>query len=250
MSNPEGFQLRIQYKKRGRLAYLSHLETVRSIERTIRRAHLPYAVTEGFNPHMKIAFGPALPCGCGGEEEYVDLRLREQLPVPEVLEALQAAGTHDLLCVDAHYIGLWDAAVTVAFPLFDWEAVLGECTLADMRRSMDALLKRGYIEVIRKKKLRQVEFANRLVSPIEYEFLPTFTELPGADGSVKSAEAGKSGEEAEVGDVVLRFTTRNQDSGALRPDRFLQAALQLWPADAATPAPKLKRCTRLHTRPE
>ena len=54
-----GFLLRIKYVKRGPLAFLSHLETVRSIERIIRRANFPYAISEGFNPHMKIAFGAA-----------------------------------------------------------------------------------------------------------------------------------------------------------------------------------------------
>ena len=61
----EGFRLRVRYSISGRLAYLSHLETIRSMERVIRRAGLPFAITEGFNPHMKVAFGPALPVGAG-----------------------------------------------------------------------------------------------------------------------------------------------------------------------------------------
>ena len=66
MSENLGFAMRVKYVKQGRLAYLSHLETIRSMERIIRRAALPYAVTEGFNPHMKVSFGPALPCGAAG----------------------------------------------------------------------------------------------------------------------------------------------------------------------------------------
>ena len=77
MSENMGFLMRIKYVKRGRLAFLSHLETIRSMERIIRRAGLPYAVTEGFNPHMKVSFGPALPVGAASECEYLDLRLRE-----------------------------------------------------------------------------------------------------------------------------------------------------------------------------
>ena len=49
MSESMGFLMRIKYVKSGRLAFLSHLETIRSMERIIRRAGLPYAVTEGFN---------------------------------------------------------------------------------------------------------------------------------------------------------------------------------------------------------
>ena len=30
---------------------------------------------QGFNPHMKVAFGPALPVGTASENEYLDVWL-------------------------------------------------------------------------------------------------------------------------------------------------------------------------------
>ena len=70
MSEPQQiFRLRLTFAKQGRLAMLSHLEVARALERTVRRAGLPYAVSQGFSPHMLIAFGAALPVGVGGTHE-------------------------------------------------------------------------------------------------------------------------------------------------------------------------------------
>ena len=44
--NPSLFRLRVRYGKRDRLKYLGHLEVIHTIERIVRRAGLPYAVTQ------------------------------------------------------------------------------------------------------------------------------------------------------------------------------------------------------------
>ena len=61
--NPTLFRLRVRYGKRDRLKYLGHLELIHTIERIVRRAGLPYAVTQGFSPHMRVGFSSALPVG-------------------------------------------------------------------------------------------------------------------------------------------------------------------------------------------
>ena len=91
MPDPNLFRLRATYCKQGRLALLSHLEVARALERAVRRAGLPFAVSQGFSPHMKIAFGAALPVGVGGTCELFDLQMTRYVPPDEVLEALQGA---------------------------------------------------------------------------------------------------------------------------------------------------------------
>ena len=71
MADPRLFRLRVTFCKQGRLALLSHLEVARALERAVRRAGLPYAVSQGFSPHMRIAFGAALPVGVGGTREML-----------------------------------------------------------------------------------------------------------------------------------------------------------------------------------
>ena len=89
--SPVTFRMRICYQKQGRAAMLSHLEVTRALERVIRRAGLPYAITNGFSPHMRASFGSALPVGVGSTGEYLDVLLVERIPEKDALAALKAA---------------------------------------------------------------------------------------------------------------------------------------------------------------
>ncbi|OPX87926.1 MAG: hypothetical protein A4E53_02301 [Pelotomaculum sp. PtaB.Bin104] len=82
---------RIQYSKEGPARYISHLDLLRAFERAGRRAGLPLAFTQGFNPHPIIAFAAPLGVGTAGDAEYADLGLSEELAVGEVLQALAGA---------------------------------------------------------------------------------------------------------------------------------------------------------------
>ena len=104
MANGE-FRLRVRYGKVGRLRWLSHLEVLHALERTVRRAGLPYAVTHGFSPHMKVAFGPALPVGTAGENEYYDIWLTRYTKAEELLSLLLGAMPQDLAPTAAGYVG-------------------------------------------------------------------------------------------------------------------------------------------------
>ena len=89
------FRIRVTYAMTGRLVMLSHLETARAIERTVRRSDLPFAVTQGFSPHMKLAFGSALPVGVGGLAEIFDVTMTAFVPPAEALARLRAASAPD-----------------------------------------------------------------------------------------------------------------------------------------------------------
>jgi radical SAM family uncharacterized protein/radical SAM-linked protein len=71
------YRFRVCYAKTGLSRFLSHLETIRLIDRAGRRAKLPVAFSGGFHPHPKISFGPALPVGVEGLNEYFDVELTE-----------------------------------------------------------------------------------------------------------------------------------------------------------------------------
>ncbi|MCL1798284.1 MAG: TIGR03936 family radical SAM-associated protein [Eggerthellaceae bacterium] len=116
------FRLRVFFCKGGRLALLSHLELARALERTVRRAGLPYAVSQGFSPHMRIAFGAALPVGVGGLQECFDLSLASYVAPDKALEALVATSAEDLMPHTCNYIGSKAPAASVAYPLCAYEA--------------------------------------------------------------------------------------------------------------------------------
>jgi len=56
-------RLRFLFSKRGRAAFLPHVELPKVFARSLRRAGVLLHYTEGFSPRPKISLGPALPMG-------------------------------------------------------------------------------------------------------------------------------------------------------------------------------------------
>ena len=81
-------RLRLAYTKKDEAKYIAHLDLSRVFERALRRAGIPVAYSEGFNPHPKISFGSALAVGVEGECEYVDIELRQEMEIGEVVGRL------------------------------------------------------------------------------------------------------------------------------------------------------------------
>src|SRR5439155_18046724 len=71
---------RIRFAKVGRAAFLGHLDLVRLLARSFRRADLPLAMTRGFSPKPRITFGPALGLGVPSLGEIMDVDLEHVVP--------------------------------------------------------------------------------------------------------------------------------------------------------------------------
>lgn len=84
-------KLRMQITKNKDIRFISHLEYVRTIERAIRRAKLPAAYSEGFNPHMKFSLASALGVGVVSYTEFVEIELSEPMEVELAAERLSKA---------------------------------------------------------------------------------------------------------------------------------------------------------------
>ena len=59
------------------------------LERAFRAAMVPVRYTEGFNPHMRMSMGPALPLGHESRHELFDLDLTDAM-TPLLLEAVNS----------------------------------------------------------------------------------------------------------------------------------------------------------------
>ena len=93
-------ELRLRFEKRGRAAYLSHLDVLRTFQRAFIRAGIPVKHSEGFNPHPKMSIAAPLQLGCESLCEVLDAGILdgpEDLPaalnpvLPEGLAVLSAA---------------------------------------------------------------------------------------------------------------------------------------------------------------
>ena len=85
-------KLRLRFAKRGDLRLVSHHDVMRCLERMVRRARIPLAMSQGFTPRPKIVF--ALPLGLGIEacDEVVDIELSEPVRAGELLRRLAEVG--------------------------------------------------------------------------------------------------------------------------------------------------------------
>jgi len=68
-------RLRVTYARGEPIKYISHLDLARAWERALRRASVPLAYSQGFNPRPKVTFAAALPVGVTGRREVMDLIL-------------------------------------------------------------------------------------------------------------------------------------------------------------------------------
>ncbi|MEO0087408.1 MAG: TIGR03960 family B12-binding radical SAM protein [candidate division WOR-3 bacterium] len=69
-------RFRVKFKVEENFRFASHLDIVRAIYRTIRRACLPVLSSSGFSPRYLVSFGPPLPVGVISEGEYFDIFLK------------------------------------------------------------------------------------------------------------------------------------------------------------------------------
>jgi len=68
-------RIRAAYRVGEDLKFLGNLDMLNLMGRALRRADVPFALSEGFNPHIKLSLGTVLPVGVWGENEYFDLEL-------------------------------------------------------------------------------------------------------------------------------------------------------------------------------
>lgn len=90
--------IRVVFKKKGFLKYISHLDLQRTMQRALTRAEIPLWYTEGFNPHPYICFASPLPLGVNSECEIFDIKPDPQkhMNPEEIKSRLNNALTDDL----------------------------------------------------------------------------------------------------------------------------------------------------------
>jgi len=69
--------LRIKFEKTSLAKYISHLDLSRVFARSLARAKIEIAHSEGFNPRPKIVFASAIPLGIESICEFADIKTPE-----------------------------------------------------------------------------------------------------------------------------------------------------------------------------
>jgi radical SAM-linked protein len=184
---------RLRFAKRGDLRHVSHHDLMRCLERMLRRARVPMATSQGFNPRPKMTFALALGLGIEAHREVVDLELTEPWTPSELLARLESCAPPGFVWIDARPLPPGAAAPkprSVAY-----ELPIPEGRRAAARAALAAFLSSASWTVIRRR-------ADR---PRPIDLRP----------HVLSAELGDDG--------VLRFRLAVATDGSARPEDLLEA---------------------------
>ncbi len=104
---------RIKYSKLGDISYISHLDIIKLMERIVRRTGFKLSYSEGFNPHPKTAFSPALQLGVQSHCEYLDMEFDEDINEDFLIKKLNEKSVEGINFIDAKIlIGKVESLVT------------------------------------------------------------------------------------------------------------------------------------------
>lgn len=198
----QSFRLRVTYGKTERLRFLSHLEVVHACERAVRRTGLEYAVTQGFKPHMRVAFGPALPVGTAGVAEAYDVWLTRLVAPDHALSMLRDATPEGLAPVSAGFVGEREGSLASVLTLADYRVTvegpdMGPGRLAE---ALGDVITSGSLEMVHKGARKVYDLAVCL-----------------PEGARMSEEPGRS---------EIDLTVHMGEWGSLRPEALVREALR------------------------
>ncbi len=200
-------RLRIRFALGQRLKYISHLDLARTWERTFRRAGLPLAYSQGFNPRPRFQIAAALPVGISGSAEVLDVWLDEVLEPGQVRQRLQPSLPAGLEISGVSEVDLRAPSLQSQMRAAYYRAtVAGPEPAEAIRARVQALLAAPAL-------LRQRHHKGRLQT---YDLRPL----------VQSIEV----REGQEGEQILEMRLQASPQGAGRPDEVLDAlGLSLMP---------------------
>lgn len=153
------FRLRIGFAKQDAATWLSHLELVRAMERCIRRSGIPYAVSQGFSPHIKHSFSAALPVGTGSLCEYLDVDIEYLVDPEEALRALQHVEHPALPVKSVSYAPKGAPSLQVDLNLASYRLCFARTDEAVVKELAKRLETTPSINVAKKNKMKAYELA-------------------------------------------------------------------------------------------
>ncbi|NCG21585.1 MAG: TIGR03960 family B12-binding radical SAM protein [Rhodobacterales bacterium] len=163
--------------------FLSHLESMNTWMRALRRCEAPLSYSQGFHPHPKMAFSAALPLGQQSMGEYLDITLHRRTDPQELLMALSKTlplgfGVHAVSEVD-----LREKSLMVTNQGAEYTLVFPEADRAELSAKITELNEADEILVARKGKTRKGKGRKRLKVMRELNIRPMITKLVLREGT-------------------------------------------------------------------
>jgi radical SAM-linked protein len=116
--------LRFGFSKTGSLAWISHLDTLRLLDRALRRSGLPVSFSGGFHPMPRLQIALPLPLGVEGFGEWLDLDCWEPLEADQARQLLQRELPEELRLLSAVAVPLAGPSLSQELSSARWRFAL------------------------------------------------------------------------------------------------------------------------------
>lgn len=194
----------VLFRKEEGARFLSHLDLMATFEYAVRRAHLPVELSEGYSPRPRISAASPIPLGYVGENEILEIALREDRSPDEIQRRLQRSVPPGIVILQVQPVppGVKPAASRVRAAVY---RVHLSQPVPGLAERISALLKREVlpIEEIREGRLRARDIRPLLIS-------------------LRSTDDSR----------ILRMTVRLDSMGTVRPEQLME--LLAVPIDGAS----------------
>lgn len=127
------------------IRFISHLDLMRTWERILRRAAVPMAYTQGFNPQARIALASPLPVGVVGLRELADVYLRESMATAEFLQAVRPQLPASLSVLGAEEVPTGSASLQSLLRYAEYRVLLEGAQEVEVSRRVEAFLERDAV---------------------------------------------------------------------------------------------------------
>lgn len=96
----DNIKYRFKFEKFGTIKFIGHLDVVIVFQRALKRADIPIAYSNGFNPHQLISFALPLSLGYTSIGEYGDFQLQTEENPEELKEKINNALPEGLIITE------------------------------------------------------------------------------------------------------------------------------------------------------
>lgn len=187
------YRYRILYHKAAPIKYTSNLDLYRVWERSLRRAGIPLAYSQGYHPQPKINLACPLPLGMTSLVELVDIWLLDYIEINSLKTRLEKAVPPGLLIQSITEISLTEPALQTTILSARYKICFSvDIDSTNLQSKVDTLLAATEVLRVRRNKAYDLRSLIVEITPIQTENEQHCLEM------LLTASEGKSGRPEEV----------------------------------------------------
>ena len=147
------FKARMKFAKEGRAKYISHLDLMHTMQRSMARCQMPLWFTEGFNQHAYVSVALPLSTGYSGECEFLDFNITAPAVPENAVEALNDVFPEGLRAIEIYPLEDGGMKVgTIAWSQYRITWGFEGSVPAGFAREVEGLFRRPTVEIVKRSK--------------------------------------------------------------------------------------------------